>query len=165
MSRPEIVIVVAASRNGVIGKDGRLPWHLPADLRRFKSITMGAPMIMGRKTFESLPGLLPGRKHIILNRNRGFAADGATVVHSVDEALAAVDGDRVSIIGGREVFELFRDLADRMELTRICQDYEGDVYYQPADQGEWLEIAREHHPASGGHPEFTFLTLIPDPER
>ncbi len=165
MSRPEIVIVVAASQNGIIGKDGRLPWHLPADLRRFKALTIGAPMIMGRKTFESLPGLLPGRKHIILTRNRDFAADGATVVHSVEDALAAVGGDRVSIIGGRDVFELFRDRADRMELTKIWQDYEGDVYYQPADQGEWIEIAREHHAESEGCPSFTFFTLIPDPER
>lgn len=165
MSRPEITIVVAASQNGIIGKAGRLPWHIPADLRRFKALTMGAPMIMGRKTFESLPGLLPGRKHIVLTRDRHWSAEGVTVVHSVDEALAAVEGDRVSVIGGRDIFQLFRERADRMELTKIWRNYEGDIYYQPADQGEWEEVAREFHEESGDCPAFTFFSLVPDPER
>lgn len=162
MTRPEIVIVVAVSQNGVIGQDGRLPWHLPADLRHFKAVTIGAPMIMGRKTFESLPGLLPGRKHIVLTRNPDFEAEGATVVHSVEEALAAVDGDRVSIIGGREIFEIFRGRANRMELTTIWRDYEGDVHYRPTDGGKWVETSREPHPASGESPAYTVVTLISD---
>ena len=87
MKKPEITLVVARAHNGVIGKDGRLPWHLPADLKHFKRVTMGTPMIMGRRTFESFPGLLPGRRHIVLTRDRGWRAEGAEVVHSVAEAL------------------------------------------------------------------------------
>jgi dihydrofolate reductase len=165
LSGPEIVIVVAASQNGVIGKQGRLPWHLPADLKHFKAVTTGAPMIMGRKTFESLPGLLPGRPHIVLTRDGEWRAEGAIIVHDPEEAMAAVKGDRVSVIGGKEIFQLFRDRADRVELTKIWRDYEGDTHYHPSDKGGWIEIAREDHPAQGDYPAFTFFSLAPDPDR
>ena len=89
MDRPPITIVVARAQNGVIGRDGKLPWHLPADLKRFKALTMGSVMVMGRKTFESLPGLLPGRRHVVLTRDRDWRAEGAEVAHSVEEALRA----------------------------------------------------------------------------
>ena len=104
MDRPPITLVVARAQNGVIGRDGSLPWHIPADLKRFKAMTMGSAMVMGRKTFESLPGLLPARRHIVLTRDRGWSAEGAEVRHSVDEALQLAGGERVSVIGGAEIF-------------------------------------------------------------
>src|SRR4051794_41565799 len=112
MDRPRITVVVARAQNGVIGREGKLPWYLPADLKRFKSLPMGSAMVMGRKTFESLPGLLPGRRHIVLTRDRGWDADGAEVGHSVDEVLQLADGERVSVIGGAEIFGLLLPIAD-----------------------------------------------------
>src|SRR6187402_884084 len=113
---PEIILVLARADNGVIGRDNKLPWHLPADLKHFKALTAGKPMIMGRRTFESLPGLLPGRRHIVLTRDRGWSAPGTEVAHDVAGALALVDGDAVSVIGGAEIFALFLDRADRIAL-------------------------------------------------
>src|SRR5881397_3028688 len=97
MDKPPITLVVARAKNGVIGRDGKLPWHIPADLKRFKALTMGSVMVMGRKTFESLPGLLPGRRHIVLTRERGWSAQGAEVAHDVEEALALGRGEPVSV--------------------------------------------------------------------
>lgn len=165
MTGPEIVIVVAIAENWVIGRGGKLPWHIPADLKHFKAVTMGAPMIMGRTTFESLPSLLPGRAHIVLTHDRDWSADGAIVVHSPAEAIAAVEGDRVSIIGGRQIFEIFQGNAHRLELTKIWRDYEGDVRYMAGDQGDWVEINREFHEETEDYPAFTFFTCVPDPER
>src|SRR5690349_13210252 len=107
MTGTPVTIVVARARNGVIGRDGKLPWHIPADLKRFKALTMGSAMVMGRKTFESLPGLLPGRRHVVLTRDRHWKADGVEVAHSVDEAIAAVGTEPVSVIGGADIFALF----------------------------------------------------------
>lgn len=149
--RPEIVLVIARADNGVIGRDGALPWRLPEDLKRFKTLTMGAPMIMGRKTFESLPGRLPGRRHIVLTRG-GWSADGAEVAHTVEGALALVDGPRVSVIGGAEIYRLFEPIADRIELTEVHASPDGDTV-QPPFTG-WREAAREDH---GGH---SFVTLV-----
>jgi dihydrofolate reductase len=149
--KPEIVFVIARAENGVIGKDGALPWRIPEDLRRFKALTMGAPMIMGRKTFESLPRLLPGRRHIVLTRS-DWRADGAEVAHSVEEALALVDGPRVSVVGGAEIYRLFEPLADRIELTEVHGSYEGDTV-QPRFTG-WREATREDHG------EYSFVTLV-----
>jgi len=140
----------------VIGRDGRLPWHLPADLKRFKALTMGKPMIMGRKTFESFPSPLPGRRHIVLTRDRGWTAEGAEVAHSVDEALALA-GDDAAVIGGAEVFALLLDRADRVELTEIHAAPEGDATV-PAFSG-WRETAREDHAADGDRPAYSFVTL------
>lgn len=153
-----ITFVLARAQNGVIGRDGKIPWHLPADLKRFKALTMGKPMIMGRKTFESFPKPLPGRRHIVLTRNRGWKADGAEVAHSVEEALTLAGGD-VSIIGGAEIYNLFLDHADRAETTVIWKDYEGDTEYR-LDQADWEEVAREYHEAEGDFPAFTFFSLI-----
>ena len=136
-----ITLVVARATNGVIGRDGRLPWHIPADLRRFKALTSGKPMIMGRRTFESLPGLLPGRRHIVLTRG-GWQAEGADVAHDVDAALALAGGD-VSVIGGAQVFALFEPLADRWELTEVHGDVTGDVSMPAPDAARWTEVARE----------------------
>ena len=151
----EIVLVVARAANGVIGRGGGLPWHIPADLRHFKAVTAGAPMIMGRRTFDSLPGLLPGRAHIVLTRDPDWRAEGATVAHTPDRALAAVEGDRVSVIGGAEVFRLFEARATRVELTEVHAEVSGDTILPPF-AGPWVELAREHH---GGAPAFSFVTL------
>ena len=159
MSRPEIVFVVARADNGVIGHRGRLPWHLPPDLRRFKALTGGAPMIMGRKTFASLPGLLPGRCHIVLTRDRAWAAEGAEVVRTADEAVTRAEGDRVSVIGGAEIFALFLDRAARIELTEVHAAPAGDTTMARFDAGVWREIAREDHPAAGDRPAYSFVTL------
>lgn len=157
MSR-EIVIVIARARDGTIAKDGDVPWKISADLKRFKRLTTGKPMIMGRKTFDSLPGLLPGRRHIVLTRQPEWQAEGAEVAHSRDEALAlAGDGD-VAVIGGNDVVELFMPLATRLELTEVHEDTAGDVF-MAAPGAEWREIAREEHPAQGNDPAYAFVTL------
>ena len=154
-----VTLVVARAENGVIGRDGALPWHLPDDLRRFKALTLGAPMVMGRKTFESLPGLLPGRRHIVLSRSRDWTADGAELVHDVPEALRVAGAPRLSVIGGAEIFRLFEPLADRIDLTEVHADIEGDTVLPPFDPAKWEEVARERHEAQGGRPAFSFVTL------
>ncbi len=153
-----ITIVVARADNGVIGKDGGLPWRLPADLKRFKALTMGKPMIMGRRTFESLPGLLPGRRHIVLTRDMGWRAEGAEIAHSIDGALALAGRD-VSVIGGAEIFALFEPLADVVELTEVHDDVAGDVRMPAFDPARWREAARDDQPAEGGRPAFSFVRL------
>jgi dihydrofolate reductase len=157
---PEITLVVARADNGVIGRDGALPWHIPADLRHFKQVTIGTPMIMGRKTFESLPGLLPGRRHIVLTRDRTWAAAGVDVVHSVQAALAQADAERVTVIGGAEIFELFAGLATDVELTEVHSAAEGDTHIPPFDPAVWREVSRERYPAEGGLPAFSFVRLL-----
>jgi len=159
-NRPRITLVVARATNGVIGRDGDLPWRISADLKHFKRVTTGTVMIMGRRTFDSLPGLLPGRRHIVLTRDRSWSAEGAEVVHSVDEALTLAGGEPVSIIGGAEIFELFLPLADRIEITDVLADIDGDtVLADPRDSGDWREVAREEHAAEDGTPAFAFVTL------
>ena len=140
----EIVFYLARARNGVIGRDGQLPWRIPADLKRFKAMTLGKPMIMGRKTFESFPNPLPGRRHIVLTRDVAWAADGAEVAHSVDEAyLLAGDVPEIAVIGGAEVFALFLPRADRIELTEVHDAPAGDAVV-PAFDG-WRETRREDY--------------------
>jgi dihydrofolate reductase len=155
-----ILLVVARADNGVIGKDGRLPWHIPSDLKHFKRVTMGNPMIMGRRTFESLPGLLPGRRHIVLTRNQGWCADGAEVTHSIEEALETAGAEKVSIIGGAEIFALFEPLANRVELTEVHKGIDGDTFMPPFDPARWREYSREDHPAEEGRPAHSFVTLL-----
>lgn len=149
-----ITLVLARADNGVIGRDGGLPWRLPADLRRFKALTMGKPMIMGRKTFESFPAPLPGRRHIVLTRDPAWTAGGAEVAHSVADALVLAGGD-ASVIGGAEVFALFLDRADRVELTEVHASPVGDVVVPPLVG--WREVAREH---CVGEPGYSFVTLV-----
>lgn len=151
-----ISLHLARADNGAIGLDGLLPWHLPADLRRFKAQTMGRAMVMGRKTFESFPAPLPGRRHIVLTRDRAWQAVGADVAHDPDEALALARGD-AAVIGGAEVFALFAPLADRVELTEVHDAPKGDTFV-PAFIG-WRETFREHHPADGDRPAYSFVTL------
>ena len=160
MERPPITLVVARAQNGVIGRGGKLPWHLPADLKRFKALTMGTAMLMGRKTFESLPGLLPGRRHIVLTRDRTWQAPGAEIAHDVDEAIRLAEDGPVSVIGGAEIFGLFLPHADRVELTEVLDDIPGDtVIDDPRRRGAWRETFSEDHPASQNRPPFRFVTL------
>jgi dihydrofolate reductase len=153
-----ITLHLARASDGTIGDKGTMPWHLPADLKRFKAQTMGKPMVMGRKTFESLPGLLPGRRHVVLTRNAAWRAEGAEVARTAEQALAlAGDGD-VAVIGGADVFALFLPLADRIELTAIDGTFDGDTR-MPAFGAEWQETARLDFPAEAGRPAFAFVTL------
>lgn len=160
MSGPCVTLVVARATNGVIGRDGTLPWRISADLKRFKRLTMGSVMIMGRRTFDSLPGLLPGRRHIVLTRDREWSADGAEVAHSVEEAMALAGNEPVSVIGGAEIFELLLPYGDRLELTEVLGDIPGDTMMaDPRETGNWREVAREDHSAEAGTPAFRFVTL------
>jgi len=154
-----VTLVVARAENGVIGRDGALPWHLSDDLKHFKAVTMGAPMVMGRKTFESLPGLLPGRRHIVMTRNPDWSAAGAEIARDVPGALALADAPRVSVIGGADIFRLFLPLADRVELTEVHARPDGDTILPPFDPLRWQALGRVAHPARGGEPAFSFVTL------
>jgi dihydrofolate reductase len=157
MAQREIVLVLARADNGVIGGGGKLVWHLPADLKRFKAMTMGKPMVMGRKTFESFPAPLPGRRHIVLTRDRGWSAPGAEIVHDADAAVALAGPGEIAVIGGAQIFAQFLPCADRIELTEIHASPEGDAVV-PAFAG-WHETAREDHPAEGIRPAYSFVTL------
>jgi dihydrofolate reductase len=150
MSR--ISFVVAVSRNGVIGRAGRLPWHISSDLKRFKAITMGKPLIMGRKTWESLPKRpLPGRKNILITRQKKYQAEGAVVVPDTISALAAAgEVEEICVIGGGEIFENFLAKADRIYLTEVDLEVEGDTLFPAIDPGQWQEVAREIHPPGPG---------------
>ena len=146
-----ITLIVARADNGIIGKDGTLPWHLPADLKRFKALTMGKPMIMGRKTFESLPGILPGRQHIVLTRT-DWTAQAADIAHDVEGALALA-GNEAFVIGGAEILALFEPHADAFELTEVHHDAKGDTRMPAPDPAIWAETAREDHDG------YSFVTL------
>jgi dihydrofolate reductase len=154
-----MVLVVARARNGVIGKDGKLPWHIPADLKHFKRVTSGTPMIMGRRTFESLPGLLPGRRHIVLTRDQSWHAEGAEIASTPAEALELAKAERISIIGGAEIFALFEPLATAIELTEVHFDAEGDTSLPSPSQEHWQETARQELPAENGRPACSFVRL------
>ncbi len=146
MSR--IAFVVAVARNGVIGKDGGLPWHISSDLKRFKEITMGKPVIMGRKTWESLPKRpLPGRHNIVITRDASYTAEGASIVMSAEAALEVAGGaDEIAVIGGAEIFALFLPMADRIYLTEADLWVVGDTLFPNLDPGAWRESSRERHP-------------------
>ena len=153
-----ITLHLARADNGVIGRDGGLPWRLPADLKRFKAQTMGKPMIMGRKTFESFPAPLPGRRHIVLTRDTGWSAPGADVAADMDAAIALAAAPEIAVIGGAQIFALFLPRADRVELTEVHAAPDGDVIV-PAFTG-WREVAREDYPAEGERPAYSFVTLV-----
>lgn len=157
---PRVAIVAAIARNGVIGHGGRLPWHLPDDLRHFKRLTLGRPIVMGRRTFESLPGLLPDRTHVVVTRDPSYVAHGAVVVQSLDAAIAAAGGDEVLVVGGAELYAQALPRAARLYLTLVDAEVEGDAHFPPIDRGEWREIAREEHGADAKHAfPFAFVTL------
>lgn len=147
-----INIVVAAAANGVIGVDGGLPWHLPDDFAWFKKVTMGKPIIMGRRTWESIGKALPGRQNIVITRRQGYEAAGADVVSSPEQAIvAAGDAEDVMIIGGERVYADFLPLASRLYLTRVDVEAEGDAYFPPIVDTEWTLVSAEPHAADARH--------------
>jgi dihydrofolate reductase len=150
----EIVLIVAVADNGVIGADGTIPWRLKSDQQRFKAITMGKPVVMGRKTFVSLKRPLPGRTNIVLTRDLEFRAAGAVVADSFDAAYAVAYGDalrrevgEIAVIGGSEIYAQWMDSATRLEITEVHLSPAGDTRFAPIDKGVWQEVARERHPA------------------
>lgn len=153
--------VVAMAQNRVIGRDNRLPWHLPADLRHFKRITLGKPVLMGRKTYESIGRPLPGRTNIVITRNTRYSAPGCRAVHSITEALDAADpAGEVMVIGGASLFEQILGRAERIYLTLVHADAQGDVRFPEIDPGEWQEVQREDHPADENNTlPYSFILL------
>jgi dihydrofolate reductase len=159
-----ISLVVAVSTNNVIGVDGELPWRLSDDLKRFKAVTMGKPIVMGRKTYESIGRPLPGRKNIVITRQADFTAEGCDIVKSTAEAVAAAEGaDEIMVIGGSQIYAAFLPLAERVYLTRVHTEVEGDAFFPPLDEAEWRESASESYEADAANSyACTVLTLSRD---
>jgi len=143
-----ISLIAALAQNGVIGLDNRLPWHLPADLKRFKALTMGHSLVMGRKTFESIGRPLPGRSILVVSRNPDYAPPGVRVVHSVDEALAGAGDEEVFVAGGGEIFRQTIGRAGRIYLTRIGKEFPGDTFFPAVDETGWRLLEKEDHQAT-----------------
>lgn len=156
---PAISMIVARSRNHVIGRDNQMPWKISADFQFFKNVTMGHPVIMGRKTWESIGRPLPGRRNIVVSRNADLKLTGAEVVHSLDAALATLNEfPRVFVIGGEQLFTQAFPKADRLYITEIDIDVDGgDTFFEVPNQSEWEEVERT--PASEGEITFNFITL------
>jgi len=160
-NHPRIYLIAAVAANGVIGHQGRLPWHLPEDLKHFKRLTQGHPIIMGRRTWESLGGLLPGREHIVVTRTPGYEALGAAVASSLDAAVALCAGEPILfVIGGRELFAEALPLATGLVMTEIHRDYQGDTWFPTYDRSRWRETQRERHAAHDGT-KFDFILYEP----
>lgn len=158
-----IYIVAAVASNGIIGAQGKLPWRLQEDLQQFKKLTLGHPVIMGRRTWESLGKALPGRENIVLTRSRGYEAPGAAVASSLDAALALCAGEPVVfVIGGAELYAAALPLAAGLVLTEIHQDFEGDAWFPDYDRAKWREKQRESHVAADGM-RFDFALYEPRP--
>jgi dihydrofolate reductase len=156
-----VSLVVAMARNRVIGRDNALPWRLPEDLRHFKAVTMGKPVLMGRKTFESIGKPLPGRTNLVLTRDGDWAAAGTVVVHSIDEALArSGSANELACIGGAEIFQLLLPMATRIYLTRIDADIPGDTLFPKLDDSQWVELDSRRLAADERNAyDMTFVTL------
>ena len=156
-----ISIIVAMDKKGVIGLEGDLPWHLSADLKHFKAITMGKPLIMGRKTHESIGRPLPGRRNIVVTHSQDFKAEGCVVVNSLDDAFqAAGDVDEVMIMGGSGIYDQSLARADQLYLTEVHADVEGDVYFHEFDKDEWKELEREEHTTDENNEfDYSFVVL------
>ena len=147
-----LILIAAVAQNNVIGKDNELVWHLPADMRFFKNTTMGHTLIMGRKTFESFGKPLPGRKSIVITRQKNWQYEGVKVVHSLDEAIkAAPQGEEVFIVGGAEIYRLALPLCKKMYLTIVHHEFEGDTFFPPVDFTQWKLISEEKHPTDEKH--------------
>lgn len=164
-----VSIIVATDDRGGIGLDGRLPWRLPEDLKRFKAVTMGKPVVMGRRTWDSIGRALPGRHNIVISRQAGRATAGATFVDSFSAALrAAGDVPEVCIIGGAEIYQLALPIADEIHLTRVHATVDADTFFPSIDDAEWEEVRREDRPADERHAHpYSFIELVrrPRPRR
>lgn len=155
MSKPHISLIAAVARNGVIGRDNGLAWRLSSDLKRFKALTMGKPILMGRKTWDSIGRPLPGRRSLVLTRDTSLAIPDVTVVHDWDAALAAAAADELMVVGGAEIYALALPHAGRLHLTEVDAAPEGDAYFPPFDRAAFRETLREAH-AAGERDEFAF---------
>ncbi|UFZ04013.1 dihydrofolate reductase [Bradyrhizobium ontarionense] len=163
----EVVLIVAVAENGVIGAAGAIPWRQKSDLQRLKAMTMGRPIVMGRKTFLSLPRRpLPGRTNIVITRDANFRAPGAIVTRAVNEALAIARGDalrrsaaEIAVVGGAEIYAATMALADRLEITEVHASPQGDTVFPAIDPSQWTEVARERHPSGpDDHAEYSYVT-------
>jgi dihydrofolate reductase len=154
---PKIYLVAAVASNGVIGRNGQLPWHLPEDLKHFKRLTLGHPIIMGRRTWESLPGALPGRDNIVVTSQAGYEAPGAAVASSLEGALALCAGESMAfVIGGSRLFAESLPIAAGLVMTEIQREYEGDTWFPQYDRSRWRESQREGHVSADGT-KFAFV--------
>ncbi|MDP3766003.1 MAG: type 3 dihydrofolate reductase [Nanoarchaeota archaeon] len=153
-----ISLIAAIGKNNVIGKDNSLPWKLPEDMKRFKELTSGKPVVMGRKTFESIGKPLPNRTNIVITKNKNYKAKGCIVVHSSDEALNAAKGNKeIMIIGGEQIFKEFLPIANKMYLTFIDADFDGDAYFPEYKKNEWKEVQRKEHESNNY--KYAFVNL------
>ncbi|HET8808719.1 MAG TPA: dihydrofolate reductase [Flavobacteriaceae bacterium] len=155
-------MIAAAGENNALGKDGDLVWHLPDDFQRFKKLTTGHHIIMGRKTFETFPKPLPNRTHIVITRKKDYQKEGCTVVHNLEDALLISNDDpETFIIGGGEIYNLALPFANKIELTRVHQSFEADAFFPELDLSQWKLINEEHHPKDDRHQyDFTYLTYV-----
>lgn len=166
LGRPHIVLIAAAAENGVIGRDNRIPWRLKSDMQRLKAITLGKPVVMGRKTFESLPRPLPGRTNIVVTRDKTYRASGAVVTNSFEQAQAVALGDalrrfatEIAIIGGAEIYARWMDAADILDITEVHADIEGDTRFPAIDARQWEEASRVRNPAGPDDSvDFSYVT-------
>ena len=167
MNEPVVALVVAVANNGVIGNSGGMPWRMSSDLRYFKALTMGKPLVMGRKTFESIGRPLPGRPNIVISRQSGFAPSGVDVVSSLEEGIQRgcqlareMDANEIMVIGGGQIYAQAMAQAQRIYLTEILLEVEGDTRFGPVDSAVWEEVSREHHVA-GEHDsaDYAFVVL------
>jgi len=161
----KVSLIVAVSQNNVIGRDNQLPWHLPEDLKYFKAVTMGKPLLMGRKTFESIGRPLPGRTNIVITRDSAWTADGVEVATDIDAALAAgkkackaSGSDEIMVIGGDQIYRVFLPFADRLYLTRVEAEVEGDAFFPEVDLSDWEQVAETIPEKIHSHP-YRFLVL------
>jgi dihydrofolate reductase len=153
-----LTLVVAIDANGGIGIDNKLPWHLPEDLAHFKRVTLGRPIVMGRKTFDSIGRALPGRRNIVITRNAGWSHAGVETAASLEAAIAMLAGERASIIGGAQIFTEALGVADEMIVTHIDHAFACDTFFPPIDPGVWHETAREGHHADTIGCDYAFVT-------
>ncbi|UTA48117.1 type 3 dihydrofolate reductase [Simiduia sp. 21SJ11W-1] len=163
----EIALIVAMAENRTIGRDNQLPWHLPDDLAYFKRVTLGKPIIMGRKTYESIGRPLPGRANLVVTRQPGWAADGVTVCNSLEAAIAqaraqalAAGVDEVMVIGGSEIYAQALPEASRLYLTQVHAQIDGDAHFPPLDAGQWQQVSEDRRASSGSNPhDYSFIVL------
>ncbi|MDX1453509.1 MAG: type 3 dihydrofolate reductase [Oleiphilaceae bacterium] len=167
MSDVKKALIVAMAQNRVIGRNNKLPWYLPNDLKYFKQVTMGKPIIMGRRTYESIGKPLPGRVNIVVTRNSEWQAEGVRVCHSLEDAyalaasIAEIDGQsEVMVIGGDQIYQAALPLADRLYLTEVHAEVDGDAYFPEFNRDDWQEVAREHFEAQDPNPyPYSFVVL------
>ncbi|MFD1095018.1 dihydrofolate reductase [Salegentibacter chungangensis] len=155
-----ITMIAAAAENNALGKDNDLVWHLPDDFKRFKKLTTGHHIIMGRKTFESFPKLLPNRTHVVITRKKDYRPEGTIVVNSLEDALEiSKNDDQPFIIGGGEIYKMGMERSDKIELTRVHGTFDADTYFPEIDTNKWKVTAEEHHKKDENHDyAFTYLT-------